>query len=168
MTSEVLLRDVMVNDLPVFFDHQLDPVATQLAAFPARDREPFMAHWTKILGDDRIFKQTILFNGAVAGNIVSWEQSGEREVGYWIGREFWGKGIATRALSEFLNQVRTRPLYAHVAKHNIASFRVLEKCGFKILREVRELVLGETSEEFIMKLGEKEEREITSGDPSDI
>jgi len=109
MTSQVLLRDVRENDLPVFFEHQLDPVATQMAAFPARDREPFMAHWAKILGDNTVIKQTILFNGGVAGNIVCWEQSGDREVGYWIGREFWGKGIATWAFSEFLHQVKTRP-----------------------------------------------------------
>ena len=152
MTSEVLLRNVTENDLPVFFEHQLDPVATQMAAFPARDREPFMAHWAKILGDNTVIKQTILFNGGVAGNIVCWEQSGDREVGYWIGREFWGKGIATRALSDFLHQVKTRPLYAHVAKHNIGSFRVLEKCGFTVLREDKDLVLGEAAEEFIMKL----------------
>ena len=80
----------------------------------------------------------------MAGNVVSWQQSGEQEVGYWLGREYWGKGIATRALSAFLDHFKTRPLYAHVAKHNRASIRVLEKCGFTIT--------GEEVEEFILKL----------------
>src|SRR5512136_2953562 len=105
MTDSVLLRDVIASDLPIFFEQQLDPVATQMAAFPARDRETFMTHWAKILADESNILKTILYDDQVAGNIVSWEHSGEREVGYWLGREYWGKGIATRALAAFLEQV---------------------------------------------------------------
>ena len=138
LTSEVLLRDVTEGDLPIFFEQQLDPNANRMAAFTARDPadwDAFTARWTRILGDETITKKTILFDGHVAGNIVSFEQSGEREVGYWIGKEYWGKGVATRALSTFLGHVKTRPLYAHAAKDNIASIRVLEKCGFEISGE---------------------------------
>ena len=144
MATTVLLRDVLASDLPIFFEQQLDPVANQMAAFPARDREAFMTHWTKILADETNILKTILFDGQVAGNIVSWLHSGEREVGYWLGREYWGKGIATWALSAFLDHVKTHPLYAHVAKHNRASIRVLEKCGFTIT--------SEEGEEFILTL----------------
>ena len=70
------------------------------------------------------------FEGQVAGNVVSWDQDGKRLVGYWIGKEFWGKGLATRALSELLDELTMRPLHAYVAKTNIGSIRVLEKCGF--------------------------------------
>lgn len=128
----VILRDVAEGDLPVFFEHQLDPEATRMASFPARDRKAFMAHWTRLLSDETVITRTILFDGRVAGNVVSFVHSGEREVGYWVGKEFWGKGIATQALSKVLDQIETRPLYAHVARHNIASIRVLEKCGFRI------------------------------------
>ncbi len=131
MTDHVLLREVIEADLPIFYEQQLDPEATQMAAFPARERAEFMAHWrNNVLGNERVIKKTILFDGQVAGNIVSFEQFGEREVGYWLGKEFWGQGIASRALAEFVQIERTRPLYAHVAPHNIASRRVLEKCGF--------------------------------------
>ena len=132
VTDEVHLREVTEGDIPVFFEHQLDPEAIRMAAFPPRDREAFTAHWTKILGDETVTKKTVLVGGLVAGNIVSFERSGLREVGYWLGREYWGKGIATRALSEFLRQVRTRPLHARVARQNMASIRVLEKCGFTL------------------------------------
>jgi RimJ/RimL family protein N-acetyltransferase len=153
MANLVLLRDVIESDLPIFFEQQLDPEATALAAFPSRDRESFMAHWAKIMADESVILKTILFNGQVAGNIVCWEQAGEREVGYWLGREFWGKGIATKALSEFLNQVKTRPLVAHVAKQNIASQRVLEKCGFIFIGEDKFLdKRGTELEEFILRL----------------
>jgi RimJ/RimL family protein N-acetyltransferase len=149
MSIEILLRDVTESDLPTLFEQQLDTEATQMAAFPSRDRDAFMAHWAKIMADDSNILKTILFDGQVAGNIVGWESSGEWEVGYWIGKEYWGKGIATQALLLFLGFVKTRPLYAHVARHNIGSRRVLEKCGFK--------VIGEEPEEFILKFDEQEE-----------
>ena len=144
MTNNIFLRDVIESDLPIFFEQQLDPDATQMAAFPSRDRDAFMAHWAKIMADQSNIMKTIVFDGQVAGNILSWEGSGEWEVGYWIGKEYWGRGIATKALLLLLGLVKTRPLYAHVAKHNVGSRRVLEKCGFK--------VIGEEPEEFILKL----------------
>lgn len=131
-TSSVVLRDVSEDDLPIFFEHQLDPEACQMAAFPSRNRDAFMAHWHKILANDTGTKQTILYAGAVAGNIVSWEQDGQTEVAYWIGRPYWGQGVGSAALAAFLEHVTTRPLYAHVAKHNCGSLRVLQKNGFMI------------------------------------
>ncbi len=125
-----VLRDVVEADLPVLFEQQRDPEATSMADFPAKDHETFTAHWQRILGDDTLTKKTILFEGQVAGNIVSWDQDGRRLVGYWLGKEFWGKGLATKALAELLEELTVRPLHAYVAKTNIGSIRVLEKCGF--------------------------------------
>jgi len=155
MTDDVQLRDVTESDLPIFFEQQLDPDATEMAAFPSRDREAFIAHWAKIMANDSVVLKTVLFDGHVAGNILSFEMSDKREVGYWIGKEYWGKGIATKALAAFLIHVKTRPLYAHVAKHNIGSRRVLEKCGFTIIGEDKGFpnARGEQVEEFILKLG---------------
>ena len=153
MSNEIILRDVTEADLHIFFEQQLNPEAIAMADFPPRDRESFMTHWAKIMADESVILKTILFNGQVAGNIVCWEQFGEREVGYWLGKDFWGKGIATQALSEFLKQVKTRPLVAHVAKHNVASRRVLEKCGFMFVGEDKYLdKRGTELEEFILKL----------------
>jgi RimJ/RimL family protein N-acetyltransferase len=131
----VNLRDVSAGDLPIFFEHQRDPDANAMAAFPARDRDAFMTHWAKISDDEHVTTKTIVSDGEVAGNIVSWEQDGRSEIGYRIGKEHWGKGVATKALSAFLRHVGARPLYAHVAKHNVASLRVLEKCGFTVVGE---------------------------------
>ncbi len=130
MSIDVQLRTVVQDDLPVFFEQQLDPEATQMAAFPSRDQEHFMAHWAKILADESNLIRTILFAGTVAGNVVCFKQSDKTLIGYWLGREYWGKGIATGAVAQFLRLVEERPLFAFVAKHNIGSIRVLEKCGF--------------------------------------
>ena len=145
MNTNVVLRDVIESDLPIFFEHQLDEDAVKMAAFPSRDRDSFMAHWAKIRRDEKNILKAILFEGQVAGNVVSWEQGSERWVGYRIGRAYWGRGVATQALRALLEQIKVRPIYAYVAKHNIGSIRVLEKCGF-----VR---VSEAEGEFLMKLG---------------
>lgn len=132
MSPDVSLRDVEPDDLPVFFEHQRDPEAARMAEFPPRDRDAFDAHWERSLADETALVKTVVVDGEVAGNVVSWLQGGERLVGYWIGREHWGKGVASAALSAFLRQVALRPLVAHVSERNVASIRVLEKCGFRV------------------------------------
>jgi RimJ/RimL family protein N-acetyltransferase len=136
MSNEVRLRNIEPNDLPISYEQQLDADATRMAAFPARDRAAFDAHWaTKILGNPKAVTQTILVNDQIAGNIGSWPQDGGRLVGYWIGKEYWDKGVATRALAAFLRVVTERPLHAHVAKHNVGSIRVLACTLFTIETE---------------------------------
>lgn len=94
-----------------------------------------MAHWAKIMADDTIMIKTILFTGQIAGHILSHGWFGQLEISYWIGKEYWRKGIATKALTVFLGQQKVRPLYARAVKDNIASIRLLEKCGFTIVGE---------------------------------
>jgi RimJ/RimL family protein N-acetyltransferase len=125
------VRVVQDSDLDVLFEQQADPEATAMAAFPARDRERFDAHWARIRLDDMVVLRTILVDGIVAGNIGSWQDNGQRLIGYWIGREYWGRGIATQALALLVSELPTRPLYAHVAVHNLGSIRVLQKGGFE-------------------------------------
>ncbi len=133
--SDVVLRDVVAEDLPTFFEHQRDPGSNRMAAVAARDRDAFMSHWAAILADPTKKTQTILRDGVVAGNVVSWDADGERLTGYWIGRDHWGRGVATRALAAFLTYDTARPLHARVAKHNVGSRRVLETCGFALIGE---------------------------------
>lgn len=140
-----VIRDVIESDLPIFFEHQQDPEATSMAAFPARDREAFDAHWKKILADDTLTTKTVIFEDRVAGNVGSWAQDGKRLVGYWIGRKFWGKGLATRALAELIAELPHRPLHAYVATTNVGSIRVLEKCGFVLVEEEPDELLYELS-----------------------
>lgn len=128
----ITLRDVTEPDLPIFFEHQCEPEGHRMAGFRPREYDAFMLHWrTRVLGDPAARKRTIVVDGRVAGNIGSWDADGRRFVGYWIGREHWGRGIATAALSQFLREESTRPLYAYVVVRNVGSIRVLQKCGFR-------------------------------------
>ena len=158
MTAENMeLREMRVEDLAVFFEHQRDPEARRMAAFTSgdpEDRDGFHAKWTRILGDAAVDKRTVLDAGEVAGLIVAFDRDGKREVSYWIGREHWGKGIATAALGAFLQFVTTRPLHALAAKDHRASARVLEKCGFRIVGDQRGFAdaRGEEIEEYRFEL----------------
>ena len=134
-SDRVSLREVMDDDLSILFEHQKDPVSVEMANVPARDLEAHMEHWRKVLEDGTVVKQIVEFDGHVAGHVVCWEQDDQRNVGYWIGQGFWGKGIATEALSQFLEPVHHRPLHAYVSNHNPGSYRVLAKCGFIVDRQ---------------------------------
>lgn len=150
----VSLREVRESDLEEFFEHQQDPEAAERAAFPPRQREAFMKHWAKIMADPTVTARTILLDGDLAGNIVCWEQDSKRLIGYWLGRRYWGKGIANRALKAFVAAIPDRPLHAYVAKQNTASIRVLEKCGFQLVGESSSTAPtgGEGVEEFVYAL----------------
>jgi RimJ/RimL family protein N-acetyltransferase len=145
VSTRVALREVTEADLPTFFAQQRDPDAHRMVAFVGRDpgdREGFLAHWRKILADDAGTERTIVVDGEVAGNVVAWGRPGERQVGYWLGRAYWGRGLATAALSAFVGELAERPLWAGVAADNLASLRVLEKCGFTLARRERAFAAG--------------------------
>jgi RimJ/RimL family protein N-acetyltransferase len=153
----VSLRDVIEPDLDVFFHNQLDPEAIRMAAFTAQnpaDRVAFRAHWANLLADDTVVIRTVVVDGRVAGNVLMFPHAGQPEVGYWLGRPFWGRGIATRALDQFLRLVEVRPLFARVAKDNAGSLRVLQKCEFTVIGEDCGFAHGRGAdvEEYVLRL----------------
>ena len=139
----VILREVIDSDLPIFFEHQRDPEAVRMAAFPSRDRDAFVKHWAKLRREPSKIIRTIVCDGQVAGNIGSWIAENRRLIGYWIGREFWDRGVATAALAAFVAEFKERPLHAFVAEHNVGSIRVLEKCNFVLSPEHDPSIAGE-------------------------
>lgn len=152
-SMEISLRPVTAKDLPILFTQQQDEEAVRMAAFPSRTMDQFMSHWKGILNDPSKTTRTIVTGNEVAGYVASWTKDNRRLVAYWIDKAHWGKGVATRALNLFLEIETTRPLFACVAIHNIASIRVLEKSGFTILSEETRSTEGENGiEELVMKL----------------
>ena len=132
----VALRDARPKDVPAFYRMHADPEANKAGDFTPRPRPAFFNHWKKVLKNRLCLKKAILADGKVAGYVVSFYRTGtgrpkRREIGYWIGREFWGRGLATEGLRQLLLTHKTRPLYARVARTNPASLQVALKCGFK-------------------------------------
>src|SRR5919204_1661094 len=154
------LREVRDKDLPLPFEQWADPVAVHMAAFTAPDhidREAFERRWSRLRADETVLARVIVVDDDVAGTIGSWGDSGEREVTYWIGRSYWGKGIATDALNAFLAVDRSRPLHARVASDNVASRRVLEKFGFHVIATERNVTEARSAEieDLVLRLDER-------------
>jgi len=152
-----VLREVLDEDLAVLFEQWADPVAVQMAAFTApdhMDRDAFERRWSRLRADDTVLNRAIVVDGDVAGTIGSWGDPTERQVTYWIGRAYWGRGIATAALTTFLTVDPCRPLHAHVADDNVGSRRVLEKCGFRVIASDRGFAEARSGEieELILRL----------------
>ena len=156
-SMDLFLRPVARTDLPLFFAHQRDPVASHMAAFGSAtpdDRAAFDAHWAHLLGDPNIVVRSIVANAEVLGHVLAFEFMGERELSYWVDRAHWGRGIATAALRCFLREQTHRPLHARAAKDNLASIRVLQRCGFVVCDEGIALAeaRGVPTEEFVFRL----------------
>ena len=133
MNINITLAEVKKDDLNAFFQFQLDKEASYLAAFTAKDTNDetaYVERYSKYLTDPTINMRTIMADGEIAGSISKYVIEEEAEITYWIDRKFWGKGIATAALSAFLQIEQSRPIYGRVAFDNFGSQRVLEKCGF--------------------------------------
>jgi RimJ/RimL family protein N-acetyltransferase len=154
----VVLREVEDPDLDVLFEHATDREAIRMAAFTSADpddRGAFDARWARLRRDSTTTNRVIEIGGRVVGHIASFDLDGQREVTYWIGRQHWGKGIATRALQEFLMRIEAaRPLHARAAIDNAGSIRVLEKCGFTRVGYGRGFAHGrdEDTEEVVLRL----------------
>lgn len=156
-TNKIILTETKIEDLNLFFEFQTDKEAIYLAAFTSKDPNDKTAYIEKMsrhLADPSINNKTILVNNEIAGSIAKFILEGEAEITYWIDRKYWGQGIGTTALKEFLKVELTRPLYARVAFDNYGSQKVLERCGFvktgkdKGFANARQ----EEIEEFIYKL----------------
>lgn len=136
--SRVRLRKVVDADLEHFFRHAGDPVASYMAAFVGSDPSDhgaFAEKWRRIRSDPAVTVRTVEVEGRVVGHVASFVNEGQLEVTYWIDRQYWGRGVATGALSALLAEVRDRPVHGRAAKDNLASIRVLEKCGFRKVGE---------------------------------
>lgn len=151
------LRPVEPGDYSVFYAHQADEVSRHMAAFGSKDALDEAAHtarWERIQALPDSINRTILADGEVVGNIMKFVMFEENQLAYWLGREHWGRGIATQAVRLFLQEYSERPLHARAAKDNAASRRVLEKCGFVLVGEERGFAEARQQEidEVIMRL----------------
>jgi RimJ/RimL family protein N-acetyltransferase len=87
------------------------------------------------------FKLSIFMDDTLIGGVgLNHREGNVYELGYWLGKAFWGRGIATEAATGLLQHAEQAlpdaQFVAHCMKGNLASSRVLEKLGFQIMGEV--------------------------------
>jgi RimJ/RimL family protein N-acetyltransferase len=133
--AEVALRSVEDSDLDALFDQMRDPESVRMAAFTAKDpddRAAFDTHMSKLRASPDITLRAVTLDGHLVGSISSFVMDGDTEITFWIDRSVWGRGVAGRALTLFLDTVAVRPLHARAAGDNPGSLSVLRKAGFTI------------------------------------
>lgn len=138
MHPQVTLRRTAAGDVRVLHGLEVDVFSNEMAGTKPRDWATFEARWAEILADvdggvTGVTPRVIVVDGVVVGAVNIAPHDGADSIGYWIGREHWGRGIATRAVALMLREFTRRPLIATTAGHNAASVRVLEKNGFVVV-----------------------------------
>ncbi len=135
VTPVIQLRPVAADDLPWMYECQLDPVANAMAVVIPRSKGNFFHVWHESLTKADVHAYMIEFEGQRSGWVSCFPAEGVMSIGYVIVRELWGRGIATEALRLLLLKDLPQPLYARIATTNVASRRVLEKNGFKVIQQ---------------------------------
>lgn len=147
--AQVELRAVKTSDLDAIFEQMRDAESVRMAAFTAEDpndRHAFDAHMTKVLASQEVRFRVIARDSLLVGTIASYVSEGVTEVTYWVDRIWWGRGIATRALRLFLEEIPERPIRARAASDNTGSLRVLQKTGFRPIRKEISFAPGRAAE----------------------
>ncbi len=131
-----------------------------------RDRFPHpytrkdAALWVRIANSDKtMLNLAIVYEGTAIGAVgMLFKNDVYRytaEVGYWLGEDYWGRGIATRAVKTLTDFVfanfDTIRIYAGIFEYNEASARVLEKAGYHLEARLKQNVTkeGTTYDELI-------------------
>jgi RimJ/RimL family protein N-acetyltransferase len=153
-TGRLLLRPVVGGDADALFEHARDvdlPRHMTWSAHTAVEQtREFVAGCVVARETAQGYVWTILENARVAGLIgldgVQRGRPGVRfdraEIGYWLGREFRGRGLMTEAARAVLEtgfgRLALHKVTSHAFVENTSSLRVLEKLGFTVVGRKRE------------------------------
>ena len=95
--------------------------------------------WLKIVDNEEFNLNIFLNDGLIGGVGLTLAEDDFYELGYWLGVEYWGQGYATESVMELLNYAKSNipceKFKANVFKENVASAKVLEKNGFKRVKD---------------------------------
>ena len=130
---KIVLRQSINSDIPIFFENQADEGALFMSAFTSKDplnKEAYIKKWERLIEIESINMQTILWDNEIVGCVVKFVMEGDSDITYAINKKFWGQGMATEAVNQFLDIEKTRPLFGRTAFDNIGSQKVLERNGF--------------------------------------
>jgi ribosomal-protein-alanine N-acetyltransferase len=135
-TRRLELRDLMHDDAPAFARLAGDwDVARMTARIPYPYSEVLAREWMDTLGTDE-FVRTVIWQGALIGAVGYVEiENGAAEIGYWIGKPWWGQGFATEAATALVRYCFTTGGFKRLTcchfTDNDASKRVIQKLGFR-------------------------------------
>lgn len=153
-TDRLLLRRFVVKDaLPMFKNWANDSDVTKYLTWPPHENievsEKILKMWIEDYNSSDNYNWGIVLKdcGKVIGSIGVVDQSSDYdrcEIGYCIGKSFWGKGIMTEALKAVINflikEVGFNRVHAYHHSDNKGSGKVMLKAGMKYEGLLREYV----------------------------
>ena len=146
-TKRLILRDFKISDVNDFFAYASVPGVGEDAGWPhhqtisesetvlknfiARGNEYAIVYKEnkKVIGSMGIYDKL---------DLTIYENNNQKEIGYVLSKEHWGKGLMTEALKRVIahlfDEIHVYALWCYHFDFNHRSQRVIEKCGFKFIR----------------------------------
>lgn len=152
VNDEIYLGEIGPQDKAAFLEHLADPAIHQYTLrlpYPYRekDADAWIAHVGQIAAEQgqpihwAIRQQDGKLIGVIGMDSLEVGKSHRAEIGYWLARPHWGRGIMTAVVEAACRfamlQFGLEKITAHVIEGNVASMRVLEKCGFQLEGRLR-------------------------------
>lgn len=142
-TPRLILRPWEDTDAEELYRHAQDPLVGPAAGWPPHTSvENSLDIIRNVLSAEGTFAVVLKSTGRAAGSVgimrgsagTANKQEDEAEIGYWIGREYWGQGLIPEAVRELLRvcfeELKLSSVWCGYYEGNEKSRRVQEKCGF--------------------------------------
>jgi len=148
--GDIYLRAIKLSDAPDMYEYGGDPEVTKWLTWPTHKTVEDSIHSINNYFLKRhennvpsahaiIHKETKKMIGTCDFCNMDWEQN-SGEIGYCINRNYWGKGYVTKACKAVIafgfNYLKLDKVTIRHASENIRSKRVVEKCGFRYVKDV--------------------------------
>jgi len=121
-------------------------VAKWLSDVPYPYTEQKAEEWLNNINDDDLLFSIFRNNSLIGGVGLSLEEDNDLDLGFWIGRDHWGKGYATEAAMGLIKYTQKefnfKQIKACYIKGNTGSSNVLRKLGFEEIGECKEYFLS--------------------------
>ena len=162
-TERLTLRPYRISDVEMMYKNWAnDPDVTKFLTWephqsPAATKE-LLEDWCKEYDSPTYYNWTIQLDDEIIGGIsvVTYSERDESaEIGYCIGKRYWGNGIMTEAAKAVINYLFTEIGFNRIViKHavgNPRSGRVAQKCGLTLEGTMREAFKSQKGEFWDLK-----------------
>ena len=153
-TERLVLRPWQESDAESLYKYAQDPAIGPIAGWPPETYAVILKETGEPVGSIGIMFGDGLHSAEM--------QENEAEIGYWIGRPYWGQGLIPEAvrclLKRCFEDLGMTAVWCGYYDGNTKSRRVMEKCGFRFhhTEEGKTSPLGDVRTEHFMRLTKEE------------
>ncbi len=166
-TERLRLRRASDDDLDAIFEIMSDPETMRFWSSPPHGSREETARWLGSMIDADRSEQSdefiLEFKGRVIGKLGAWQPP---EIGFFLHRNYWGRGLAAEALQQFIAYAAGRGLdclTADVDPRNHSCIRLLERAGFERsgMKTANHVVAGQACDSLFLR---RDLRDVPTGE----